>query len=470
MDVTLPDGTVIKDVPDGMSKADLTAKLKSNGYDVSKLEPAAPFSLKQQAGNIAAGAVRGAGSIGATLLAPIDMANDALDGKGLSLESNRQRRADMDAALSTLGADTDSLAYKGAKLGTEVAGTLGTGGLVANGIARVGAAPALVNAVRTGGMAGGNAITRAAGGAITGGASAGLVNPEDAKTGAVVGGALPVVMKAAGAVGSAIGTGISDVADWTAKRLMQSAIKPTIAQLKNGDAATAVQTLLDYGLNPTRGGVNKLRELIDAKNAEIASQIGSSTATVDKQNVLSALAGVRQKFGNQVSPTGDLASIQGVADDFLAHPNLPGSVIPVQAAQDLKQGTYRVLSGKYGQMGSAETEAQKALARGLKDEIATAVPGVGPLNAEESRLLTTLSVSERRALMEMNKNPMGLAALAHNPVSWAMFMADKSALFKSLAARAVNQGTGAPNAIQAIGNAVPQQLGYRAAPVLAADQ
>lgn len=37
MDVRLPDGTVIKGVPDGMSKADLTAKLAKNGYDVSKL-------------------------------------------------------------------------------------------------------------------------------------------------------------------------------------------------------------------------------------------------------------------------------------------------------------------------------------------------------------------------------------------------------------------------------------------------
>lgn len=37
MDVRLPDGTVIQNVPDGISKADLTAKLASNGYDVSKL-------------------------------------------------------------------------------------------------------------------------------------------------------------------------------------------------------------------------------------------------------------------------------------------------------------------------------------------------------------------------------------------------------------------------------------------------
>jgi hypothetical protein len=37
MDVRLPDGTIIRGVPDGISKADLTAKLAKNGYDVSKL-------------------------------------------------------------------------------------------------------------------------------------------------------------------------------------------------------------------------------------------------------------------------------------------------------------------------------------------------------------------------------------------------------------------------------------------------
>lgn len=47
MDVKLPDGTVIRGVPDGMSKADLTAKLAKNGYDVSKLAPA-PLTPEQK--------------------------------------------------------------------------------------------------------------------------------------------------------------------------------------------------------------------------------------------------------------------------------------------------------------------------------------------------------------------------------------------------------------------------------------
>jgi hypothetical protein len=397
--------------------------------------------IKQGAGNLVAGAVRGAGSIGATILAPYDMAKDALAGKGLSLESNRQRRADIDAGLQTLGAQPDSLLYKTGKLGGEIAGTAGAGGLVASGVrAFAPGANALASAIESGGLSGGgNMLTRMAGGAINGGVQAGMVNPRDASTGAALGGALPVVAKVGGMAGQAI----ADARDAAAKKLMQSALKPTIKQLQSGDADVAVNTLLQNGINPTKGGVNKLRALIDDTNSQIADKIQSSSATIDKQKVLNALADVRDKFSNQVSPTADLSAIQGVADDFASHPAFPGNDIPAQDAQALKQGTYKVLAKKYGQLGSADTEAQKGLARGLKEQIANAVPEVAGLNAKESDLIRTLGVTERRALMDMNKNPMGLAALAHNPASWAMFMADKSALFKSLAARMVNATQGA---------------------------
>lgn len=449
--------------------------------------PSALGEIGAQVGNLIAGGVRGAGSIGATLMYPIDKATDLIKGdRGPTMSSlitgspqplsrNEQRRKDMDDALSIIGADTTSPAYKVGKVGAEIAGTAGAGGAIANVASKIpavaAAAPNLLRAIDTAGMSAGNAkgvanvLTRVAGGAINGGASAGMVDPSNAGAGAIIGGGLPVVTKVAGATGNAIGGAISDAAESAAKRLMQSALKPTIKQLKSGDADIAVQTLLDYGVNPTKGGVEKLRNLIDQKNSEIANAISASPATIDKRNVVNALSGVQQKFGAQVSPTNDLAAIENVKNDFLSHPNYPGNDIPVQAAQELKQGTYRVLGGKYGQMGSAETEAQKSLARGLKDEIATAVPEVGPLNAEESRLITTLNVSERRALMEANKNPLGLATLAHNPLSWAAFMADKSALFKSLAARMVNSTTAVPGAVQnALTNQSVNQLGYRVAP------
>jgi hypothetical protein len=73
MDVTLPDGTTVKGIPDGMSKADLVAKLSANGHDTSwyKPEPAAapaalPKSLGQQVleGSNPLNVLRGVGETG----------------------------------------------------------------------------------------------------------------------------------------------------------------------------------------------------------------------------------------------------------------------------------------------------------------------------------------------------------------------------------------------------------------------
>jgi lipid II:glycine glycyltransferase (peptidoglycan interpeptide bridge formation enzyme) len=97
------------------------------------------------------------------------------------------------------------------------------------------------------------------------------------------------------------------------------------------------------------------------------------------------------------------------------------------------------LDKKYGQLGSADIEAQKGLARGLKNEIGKAVPEVLDLNAQESALFKTLDVAERRAFMDANKNPVGLSALTTSPAKFALFMADRSAGFKALMARAMNR-------------------------------
>ena len=48
MDVRLPDGTVIRNVPDGTTKADLIGKLKANGYDVSGFEPSERQQLQAE--------------------------------------------------------------------------------------------------------------------------------------------------------------------------------------------------------------------------------------------------------------------------------------------------------------------------------------------------------------------------------------------------------------------------------------
>lgn len=109
-------------------------------------------SFAQPAANVQAGAVRGAGSIGSTLLAPYDMATDALSGKGLSLESNRARREGIDQGLAALGADPESKSYVGGKLVGEIAGTSGIGPALAVGARGMGASPAVVSALESGGL------------------------------------------------------------------------------------------------------------------------------------------------------------------------------------------------------------------------------------------------------------------------------------------------------------------------------
>jgi hypothetical protein len=224
MDVELPDGTIIRDVPDGITKDQLRAKLKANGMSLEEGAPAAKEQsgstfLGRTARDLGAGAVRGAGSIGATLLAPLDAAYRASGLPQNDFIGRTDRRESMDGALRSLvGADTDSFAYGAGKLGTEVAGTLGAGGVLGAGARLAGqAAPSIArganvladslasSGMRLGGGAP-NALlaqlsARVAGGAGAGAASAGLVDPTDAGLGAVIGGAAPPVFKVANALG-----------------------------------------------------------------------------------------------------------------------------------------------------------------------------------------------------------------------------------------------------------------------------
>ena len=134
----------------------------------------------------------------------------------------------------------------------------------------------------------------------------------------------------------------------------------------------------------------------------------------------------------------ELESAQRAFDDWTVNRK---DAITVQQAQAMKRGTYRALGDKaYGELKGASIEAQKTLARGLKDEIAKQVPEVRELNAKDSELLTALPLVERRVLLSANKNPAGLGWLSANPKAFAAWMADRSDLFKSLVARMLYSG------------------------------
>ena len=233
---------------------------------------------------------------------------------------------------------------------------------------------------------------------------------------------------------------LGDLGKDTANSLMYSSLKPTLRQHATGDAKKAVRTMLDEGINVTQGGVRKMQGMVDDIDTEVSKIISSSKNVVDEKYILNAIGDVMDKFRAQVNPQTDMQTIYNALGDFVNHPDIKGK-IPVQLAQKIKQGTYRILEKKYGQLGSADVEAQKALARGLKEGIAAAEPKVTALLRRESNLINALDVAERRAFMDMNKNPGGLAWLTTDPRNFAAFMADKSALFKSLAARMLNSAS-----------------------------
>lgn len=283
-------------------------------------------------------------------------------------------------------------------------------------------------------------------------------------------------------VGSKAGSITESVAG-SAKNLardtMQSALKPPLKSLEDGTAGKAIDTLLNEGVNVTRGGVGTLQDRVGVLNDKISTAIENSPAVVNKSLVATRLQSALDKFEKQVTPMSDIAAIQRSWNEFMEHPlldkitpaktvestvldasgkpftkEIPASGsenIPVQLAQELKQGTYRALGDKsYGELKGADITSQKALARGLKEEIAAAVPEVRPLNAQESQLLNALSLTERRVLMEANRNPIGMGWLTTNPAKFGAWMADRSGLFKSIVARMLNTGSDALSTVAPI--------------------
>ena len=469
IEAELPDGTILE-FPDGTAPEVMQRVVKQ------RIGQAAPVQEKSALAAPFAGFSKGIGNVmfGGQELLGKGLSAIGADGVGQALiEDAAKRKASEQAMIEPYKQQHPMLTGAG-EFGGEVIGTLPVGGALAKGVGMaakgVGASKAaspLVNALRTGGMSTGEVAapllskagaaqlaTRVAGGAATGGASGALVSGdmEGGATGAMVGGGIPILGKTLSLAGKVI----------SPEKLMQSALKPTLAQQKSGEAKAAIDTLLKYGINATQGGADKLKSMVSGVDDEISNLIAGSGKTVSKDKVLAALDDVQSRFTNQVSPTADIAAIQNVGADFAQHPLVSAGDIPIELAQKLKQGTYKVLEKKYGQIGTAETEAQKGLARGLKEQIAEAIPEVSPLNAKQSELIKALKVTSRRAMMDENRNPVGIAGLSASAPQLVGMLADRSALLKSLAARGIKAIT--PEENNALINALRQGV-YRGSPV-----
>jgi hypothetical protein len=238
------------------------------------------------------------------------------------------------------------------------------------------------------------------------------------------------------------GAGRALLAGETPEAAYETALKPPPAKYSQPQRSAMVQTALQNSIPVSKPGLEKLGDLIDDLNNKIAGEVGSDpNRPIDTAKVAGYVDQAKARFANQVTAQPDLNAIEATRQQFLAergakpgtpavppqpiglydangqqimgpgspaNPPTPPQPIGAADAQAMKQGTYRVLRGKYGEQGSATVEAQKALARGLKDQIADAFPELKGMNAAESKLLDLQPVLERAVNRISNHQPIGI--------------------------------------------------------------
>lgn len=294
--------------------------------------------IGQGIGNVAAGAVRGAGSIGATLLSPFE-----------SSEENIARRQAMDVGLQSLGAQPESMMYKGGQIAGEIAGTSGIGGTLAKGVQLVPKiasklgyggissaaefAPKITSALRAGGFGAGKGLGQVganiAAGAATGGASAGLTGG-DVGTGALIGGALPAGI-------SGIKTAAPAILGMTTGAGSESIRQAFQAGTKGGTTAKAFTENL-------RGKV-PVAQVLDDVNANIA-EIGRQRAAQYQANM--------QAVGASAKPLSYKGIDKAVDDALSASVTSKGFIKNKAAASVQKEISDVVEEAKARGMNTAE--------------------------------------------------------------------------------------------------------------------
>ena len=264
--------------------------------------------------------------------------------------------------------------------------------------------------------------------------------------------------------GSKIGQLAEPSFEEAGKRVMQSALKPSRSAIDTGKADKAIQTMFDEGVNVTKGGADVLRSRVNDLQDSVKTILEKySGAEVDKQRVYDALSESISKAMRQATPQSDIAILNNAVMDFSQHPLLQqSSGIPIQLAQELKQGTWKKLGeasfGK-GLVPQATRDAQKAIGSGLRQGIEDVAPEVGPINAKTHELLNALNLIEKRTGMEGNKNLVGLGAISPSKEGFIGWMLDRYPAAKSLLAHYLYSHADPAMAGTAVGATLGSKLG-----------
>lgn len=195
---------------------------------------------------------------------------------------------------------------------------------------------------------------------------------------------LRVATKAAGGVLNAADKLVPAAGD----ALRRSALKGGFTvNTPAADVSDALGTMKEGQIPMSSGGAKKIADALNDLRQEIEARTKAGAQqglTIDPSRVQLRLDDLRRKFGMQVNPDSDLRDIDKVADNFSR--NNP-QTIPVDQAQAMKIGSNALNSDKYGKVSTAQVEAEKALTRGIKEELENQIPELGDLNARQAKLM-----------------------------------------------------------------------------------
>lgn len=231
---------------------------RSVAATVAQYSPLRMLGMSEQTERgLAAGGARGLGSIAATMGEGLQAA-----GVGTPVPS----RTAMDEYLAQrMGVSPESGAYKAGQLISEVGATLPVAGALGGIVSRLPGVNALAPAISSAGFNAGNLTgasniaARIGGGALAGGASAGLVNPEDAAMGAKIGALLGPAAQVALGAGRLVSDRFIDPAIGAANALVRAGGEGLVNALQAtrgmkttpGFTPTLTERAVEGGLDPT---------------------------------------------------------------------------------------------------------------------------------------------------------------------------------------------------------------------------
>lgn len=150
------------------------------------------------------------------------------------------------------------------------------------------------------------------------------------------------------------------------------------------------------------GLAKKAGSMIQGIETQLDDILSNSKGSVNTSDVVKHLDALKESYANIPGESHAVDVVENVKNEMLAK----GEKMSAQDANQLKRDIYGVISKSYGKglmEIPAKQEAQKTLARGLKEEIAKVEPKVIPLNQQQGVYIQIKKAIDRQLTLGEGK-------------------------------------------------------------------